>query len=370
VTAIDERKSTPDTNLYGLQILRGVAAVLVLLHHQAQVIGDRITHSLDLTVLDNGAFGVDLFFPISGFVIYLSALKLQERNGTWQDFASRRFIRVAPLYWGFTIVKLLIFVAAPGVFAHFKFTPWNALGSFLFLPLYNYAQVPEPILSVGWTLAYEMLFYAIITVALFARLHVLRFTAITVLVLGIAGIFIPAGLGGLTYLADPIELEFLGGIVVASLYLRGWRLPVWASVCLLPIMFVFALTHAGGPSNLEFRPIRALLWGIPGVVIVACVVGLEDYVRRIPNRLALLVGDASYSLYLTHTFILPACGLLALRLHFSGLTGAIAYILGSGLIALVVAVLFHRGVELPMLAALNRRRLPWSARIGEKVRAV
>jgi exopolysaccharide production protein ExoZ len=347
-------------NLFGVQILRGVAAILVLLHHQTQVIADRIPSALDLSILDNAAFGVDLFFPISGFVIYLSAVKLQEKSQTWQDFAWRRFVRVAPLYWAFTVLKLSIFFLAPSVFSHYHFTLWNAVASFLFLPAYNSYHAPEPVLSVGWTLAYEMLFYAIVTIALFARVRVLMFTAVAVTILATAGIFIPPGLGGLTYLADPIELEFLGGMAIAALHRRGWRLPVWASSCLLPIMFVLALGYPDGPHALEFKPIRAVFWGIPGIVIVAGVVGLESYIRRLPNRLALLIGDASYSLYLTHTFILPALGLVAFRFHLSGSPGAIAYILGSGGIALIVAVFFHRLVELPMLAVLNRRRTSWA----------
>jgi exopolysaccharide production protein ExoZ len=328
---------------------------LVLLCHQTQVVRDKIATHLDLTILDNGAFGVDLFFPISGFVIYLSVVRLQEKGGSWQGFASRRFIRIAPLYWGFTILKLLIYVVMPSAFAHYHFTLWNAIGSFLFLPAYNHEGVPLPVLSVGWTLSYEMLFYSIVSIALFARTGVLMISALTISILAVAGLFFTPGLGGLTYLAAPIELEFLGGMVVAALYLRGWRVPTLASVCLLPIMFGLALGHPGDAAALALKPVRVLYWGVPGIVIVACVAGLEDYVRRLPRRLPLLIGDASYSLYLTHTLIVPAFGLIAVALHLSGASGCITYILASGAAALIVAVVIHRCVEVPMLDALHRR---------------
>jgi len=344
----------PERNLLGVQALRGIAAILVVLHHQTQVIADKIPNSLNLTILDNGAFGVDLFFPISGFVIYLSASKLTGKPGAANDFLWRRFLRVAPMYWAFTILKLVIFFAAPGLFAHYRFMPWNTIASFLFLPTYNHEYALQPVLAVGWTLAYEMLFYAIVATALSARSNIFFFCCALITILSTIGIFIPRDLGALTYLADPIEMEFLGGMAIGVLYLRGWRLSPRISLILLPLMLVVALGHSGGAANLEFKAIRAIYWGIPGVVMLACTVGIEAYVRALSTRVAQIIGDASYSLYLTHTFVLPAAGLVAVRLHMTGTSGCVTYILGSGAIALAVAIVFHRLVEAPVLTALNR----------------
>ena len=74
-------------------------------------------------------------------------------------------------------------------------------------------------------------------------------------------------------------------------------------------------------------------------------------------ELALLIGNASYSLYLTHAFILPAFGLLAAALHFSAWWGCIGYILASGTVAVVAAILIHRKIEMPMMAALSRKHI-------------
>jgi exopolysaccharide production protein ExoZ len=145
-------------------------------------------------------------------------------------------------------------------------------------------------------------------------------------------------------------------MTIAALYLKGWRLPVWVSACLLPVMFFLALTHPGGAATLEYQSTRVIFWGIPGIVIVGCVLGLEGYIRRFPMQGALLIGDASYSLYLTHAFILPAFGLLVAALHFSGWWGCIGYILASGIVAVLAAILVHRTIEMPMMTALSRQR--------------
>ena len=343
-------KSAIIPRFYSVQILRGLAAVLVVLHHQAQAAEDLFPHPPSLAVLHRGAFGVDIFFPISGFVMFLTASALlarPPRPRDWQHFAWRRFLRVAPTYWGFTLLKLALLVAVPSVLVHFHFLLWNAVAAFLFLPAINALGVPEPPLVVGWTLVYEVFFYLLVTVAIARRLPLLRWCAVVIVPAALLGLVIPHRLGGLTYLADPIELEFLAGMLIALAAARLQRVPRLLAAVTGVAALAFALLHR--TLNLEFQPLRVLAWGIPGVLILLAAVALETRVDLSRQRALLLLGDASYALYLTHTFTVPVTRSLARPLHLHGNASVALFLLAGVLACLVVGILFHVWVERPLL---------------------
>lgn len=98
-----------------------------------------------------------------------------------------------------------------------------------------------------------------------------------------------------------------------------------------------------------------LTWGIPAFAIVAGAVSLEPFVAPNLPRWLLTLGDASYSIYLSHGFVLPAFGLLFGRVFSpgawtEGLT-VILCLLVSSIVGWVVFVL----IESPMLRVLRRR---------------
>jgi exopolysaccharide production protein ExoZ len=365
---------TDKRRFYGIQILRGVAALLVLFHHQIQVAGDRIPGAPSPRFLLNGAFGVDLFFPISGFVMFLSASSLLRKKpvGTslWRQFGWRRIVRVVPLYWLMTCVKLLIFFLIPAAMLHFRLIPSNVVGSFLFIPAFDHNHVPEPVLPVGWTLNYEMLFYLIVTVALALRLSLLRFVSIVIVILAAIGLLVPQfhshSWGAWTYLADPIELEFLAGLLMAGFLIRVQATPVWLSVVVFFGALCFALL-VPTPGLLEFTPLRPLLWGIPGALMVWSVLALDPHWDLARQRVLLLLGDASYSLYLVQGFLMPAVGALAAHLHLHGAPGLVIFFGLSTVATIAVAIVVHLYVELPMLNLLSHGRPSWSLRSNASV---
>jgi len=357
-------QSHPKTDrFYSVQILRGLAAVLVVLHHQSHIAIPVFGWQPSTRFFDNGAFGVDLFFPISGFVIYLTASSLlrQDRSAPdWRDFAWRRFLRVAPPYWFFTVLKLALFFAVPATMLHYRFQASNTVAGFLFLPAYNFEHAPEPPLGVGWTLNYEMLFYAMVTLSIACRRPVLRFCAPIITTLAILGLIIPHAWSAFSYLADPIELEFLAGMFIAAGFREIQRLPWWVPAAILPAALTFALILAPGGSTLIFQPQRALFYGIPGALVLASVVALEPRLNLRPQRSLLLLGDASYSLYLLHTFIVPATGLAVHPLRLAGAMGLLCFFVLGLALCVGASIAFHLYVELPMFAALTRYRMPWS----------
>src|ERR1700756_2337701 len=148
--------NSQSTSLLSIQALRAVAALLVLAGHISTIlIAEHKAASFPLFAL--GPFGVDLFFVISGFVMVYSSERLFGQPGAPFKFFARRLARIVPLYWAAT--SILVWFVVP--YASTK----AVLGSFLFAP-----HIPSeaPLLFVGWTLIFEMFFYAVFAIALLA----------------------------------------------------------------------------------------------------------------------------------------------------------------------------------------------------------
>jgi|UPI00068CBCFF exopolysaccharide production protein ExoZ len=351
---------------YGIQILRGVAAVLVLFHHQVVALRDlRIPGAEHFFFLLRGAFGVDIFFPVSGFVMFLTAsaaLRRTDSVNAAAEFTWRRLIRILPLYWIFTTLKLAAdrFTVSGSLVAHFGL--WYIAASYLFLPAYNPHGQVLPILPVGWTLAYEAMFYLVVALCIRWRAPLLTWCALAIGVSSLIGIYIPHAWGALTWMANPIELEFLGGLFLAALCQRKILLPSPLAVL---IIISCVLWIASIPWEAEESLLRAALWGIPGCLLLWSFTSLERGLNLSKRRLLLLLGDASYSLYLVHLFIVPLTARLVARLHPGGLISLTLAQLAGAMGTIGVAILVHTRIELPLMSFFLGR-VPWSLRVAEE----
>ena len=147
-------------------------------------------------------------------------------------------------------------------------------------------------LPVGWTLTYEFLFYLLFTLALALRVDVLRVLVPGLGLFVIVALFRREGWPAWTILFNTIVVEFIFGVVLAKLLLRGWVLPNAAAACLVVAGFALILAV---PETSE--SLRVLTWGVPALAIVAGAVCLERRVATMLPRWLLVLGDASYSIY-------------------------------------------------------------------------
>jgi exopolysaccharide production protein ExoZ len=318
--------------LQSIQHLRAVAAIGVVLYHACQWGHARF---------EIGASGVDLFFVISGFVI---GLGLDDAAATPAGFMARRVWRVAPPYWLVTLALLLIALVWPRWLPEVEVEPAHVILSLLFIPHVNPDQIPFPILPVGWSLTYEMIFYVLAAACLTQpprrRLGLLAAGLVAMPIFGVN--VHPA----FFLFANPMMLQFLAGALVARAYRRG-ALPRygggWAMVGAAGLAYV-ALYWFDLYGSL-FRP---LAWGAPATLLVAGAVSLEreGHWPRFPalDRL----GEASYSIYLMHW---PVVVMLAQTL---GVRPAWVFIPLSSLCAVGAGLVFWRWVERP-LPRLRRR---------------
>lgn len=304
--------------------------------------------------------GVDIFFVISGFIMVHATRGFKPastRGGQALDFFVRRLIRVVPLYWLALLWHNKGPIARGGADV-------GLLADFAFIPRFNPKHPNEiwPSLVPGWTLNYEMLFYVLFAVALFCgrRRYIALVAAMSSLVL--AGVLFEFQSAPAVFWTGSILAEFLLGMGVYALF-AAKRLvpstPVAIGLCLLGFVGL-AIPNYGLPSLIVDGPFAALIvWS-----------GL--YVGRAmrPQRLLGLVGDASYSIYLTHLFVFPFCYAL---LNAWGMKPPTPFsitvvIVVCCSVATVVGLLVHWVVEKPLLRIMSAawrggmRRTPSPAR--------
>jgi exopolysaccharide production protein ExoZ len=325
-----QNSGTP--RIYLIQYLRAVSALMVVFHHAR--------NPWDWTVnpfssIDVGQAGVDLFFVISGFIMVHV-----ERSARPDEFMIRRIIRVVPLYWMATTLAIVKDAAA----GH-AYTPSEALMSYMFLPFRNAGENMGffPILVPGWTLNYEMAFYLVFALALALRGVGVWLIPFGLLLFGLFAIaFNLAGETIKAFYFDPIVLEFLAGALLAIIYrhLSGrWTLALAAA---LPVgIALLFLLPAEWP--------RALGWGLPATLIVFGALYVERNIGELRWKPLLMLGNASYSIYLTHTLFMGAIARVVSKVLGYGLLGFSTFMAATVGASIVVGCLVYLYVETPVI---------------------
>ena len=271
--------------LWSIQYLRAFAAFGVVLFH-----------SLDGTGHDFpfGAAGVDLFFVISGFLMWTTTAREDAEIGR---FVVSRLRRIVPLYWIATSLTLALSSLAPHFFYQATWQPVRVIKSLLFVPQTGIQGGIFPVLYQGWTLQYEMFFYALFALAMCFALR-RRLWVLTAIIGGLTltGMIVPETQDPLlsTY-TDPICLEFLAGAWTARLCAAG-RMPPLAAAALVPLGFVGLWLSDHFSAQMEGY--GTVVNAATASAIVAGLVWLEQ-AGRMP-RIAWLKfgGEASYAIYL------------------------------------------------------------------------
>ncbi len=368
--------------LVAIQILRALAALMVVWHH-ARHEADLLAGRGAGATLDPGTFlpwwgGVDLFFVISGLVIVLAGDRLFGQPDGRRRFLAHRVARVVPLYWLVSLAYLALALLRPdllGEAAALVHDPGALLAGFLFWPAARPDGTIQPLYGLGWTLNYEAFFYGLFAVGLgFGRRGAVAWLVLALLLLVAAGALLPGLPLPVRYWANPIVLEFAAGAGLALAYRSGFRppLPVRAGLAILGALGLVLAARALAGLGEADGFLRPLLVGIPAALLVAAALGPERGAAQVarlpaPVRGLTILGDASYALYLVHPFALRLVreGLLRLGLapvlHPWG--GMVLMLAGS----VAAALLVHRLVERPLTRWARTRLDP--AQAQNRVRA-
>jgi len=352
-----------------IQLLRAGAALLVVLCHGSGELL-KTPNAAALSILElmtqKGLFGVDIFFVVSGFIMYSISNRRLEEVGYAGQFLADRIIRIAPLYYVVITLMICVTILAPGLKHHNPLNIEYILSSYCFVPTINpITKAPEPIIGIGWTLNYEMFFYSIFafSILVFRRR---AFYAIIAILIGsyIIGRVFPVNEIVFQSWTHSIILEFMFGILIARLYTSSWRLPGLIAALLVAGGAIAWMSL--GPSTEGFA-YRGFIWGVPAALIVGgLVLSSRDRTREKGPVFAglIVVGDASYSLYLTHLFVMRIFVVIFSHTRLTGIAYTCLYLIVFTLGAICVAVLSYRYFELPTnrighrsLKSWNRNRL-------------
>ena len=210
--------------VHSLQYLRAGAAWLVVFHHYMQIVHD-FQHTTILGYIFSwyGDFGVDVFFVISGFVMYYT---VSIKEYSVQSFLIGRLVRIAPAYWVATMVLLAASLVYQEAYAWTKWTPESLVQSLLFIPNENPSGIGVyPFLTVGWTLNIEIFFYGLLGFSLILG-KPRQFLVCGALLVVIPFVWHPDWVYG-HVLSNKMLVEFVIGLAIGYMYLnwpsvRGW----------------------------------------------------------------------------------------------------------------------------------------------------
>jgi exopolysaccharide production protein ExoZ len=327
-----------------IQYLRALAAMMVVWVHSVFVIP-----SIAERLGGYGGSGVNLFFVISGFVMVVTTTK---NDMTPAEFFLRRLIRVAPLYWLATIAMIAIASIVPVMTGHsFTQMPYSASAiakSLLFVPFTAIEGSPGsvwPIVQQGWTLNYEMFFYTLFALSLAAparvRLPALSVTLVSLVVIG--RVFGPFAHAVASTYSNSYLLEFVAGIILAQSWLRG------GSRDSLPqslFLIVFGFYCLGSLNS------RLTVLGGAFLVVAGC---LSPKICAIQNRPLMDLGNASYSIYLTHQFVLEALAWSWMRVFpLATWTSSVFFMSLALVLCALAGCLCYRFIERPLTSHLRR----------------
>jgi exopolysaccharide production protein ExoZ len=345
--------------LNNLQALRAIAAIMIVLFHfmNSGVFRDSWA-AIVIELYQYLTLGVDVFFVLSGFIITLSVYKSKERAFKRRRFIISRIIRIYPVYWVFFLL-LVIFFSLPGVSGDLGGSDY-LFKSFFLLPVFDESLMFYPLLFVGWSLTFELYFYFIFSLVYSKSL---RFMIITLLFCLI--VFYQIGdfvsYEPLKYLLQSnLILEFVAGVLVFSLYQSKYWLFVvkskWFVTLVLGAVVIVAFVIYD-KSDIQLR-----------LACSATILMLFLLFDRITlnSKTLVIIGNASYTLYLSHATIQMVCSGLWKRGFLMPPAGfEILAVIVATILCIIFAVYFYKYIEKPMTGYLNEAYISFHKR--EKV---
>ena len=347
--------------LGNIQALRGIAVLLVIFCHM-QAIEQKYGRGAHLLPdwFDYAKASVDLFFVISGLVIATVTRGQFQSLRAARHFFFQRITRIYPPYWLYSAVVLMIWLYHPEMVNSAQGSRVNILASFLLLP-----QDLLPLLMVGWTLIHEMYFYVVIAMVIpFIPERMFPFW------LALWALVVILGSGYLMTNTDrdynpairvalhPFTLEFIGGAACALLLnytLRGHARFIMGLGVVAFLVATFWLDTNDLTLNTEgWR--RVLFFGIPALLVVHGAASAEIGGTLYFPKMLRAVGDASYSLYLSHVLVLSAIGRVWAQLNNPGVISHIVILVTMLLATLIVGLMSYRWVEVPILNKIRTWR--------------
>lgn len=340
--------SNSKDTINSLQALRAYAAISVMIGHSLLEVLANFEippHFNEFPLLA----GVDIFFVISGFIMFHTSQNLFGVVGSPLTFWHRRFIRIVPLYWLFTTLMVLTLLVLGSLVRATEFDLWNVISSYLFYPTERPGGRIAPVLSLGWTLNYEMFFYVLFGIALLLpkKIGTISLLVALVLIVLAGNIFSPRD-AALRFWSDSIILEFGFGVVLGIIYpILKQNQGKPASILLIILGFSLLILLS------SFELPRFIMGGIPALLLVTGGLMLPSNIQEKTPNFVLLLGSSSYALYLCHRFILRLLTIVFDKIHVQPAVEIPMYVITALTLSVASSIAVFRYIETPILAALK-----------------
>lgn len=331
--------------------MRAIAALMVVITHSAYKVNQL---SVDSKIsFGVGGFGVDLFFMISGFVIFMS---VSGKNIKIKDFIYDRIVRIIPLYWIVTTLALFVFVYEPRL-VNSSGGGVNIINSYFLIP-----SDSKFLIQNGWTLSYEFYFYILMSVFIFlfskdSSRGIGLFSLLNSLVL-IGALFKIDSLI-FSFMTDAYLTEFSLGVFIYFLWRRSYIPgPIFGLLfiilsCSLMLLYELNLLTVSR-FFISFLSASLIFFGF---------ICLEPFIRdKVETRFVKILvelGSSSYSLYLFHPFFLSFVFILFKysNLVVSGYIQLFFYLLVSVVFSHIIYHRIERPITYYLKSIKNRKEI-------------
>lgn len=342
-----------------LDALRGIAALMVVLFHYSMPYQDRVSYA----VFKYGTTGVDLFFIISGFVIFQSISRVKSAG----EFLINRFSRLYPTYWTAVTFTLLVYIFTENVVTHnHRAIHWDMY--WYNLTMFQYYAGVDDFDGPYWTMIIEMVFYLLMCVLLMTRL--IKFTVPILVLMVIMTTLLTEYYKGQEVVWDiliyfPLSQFlplFLSGIIfyrIAVFKERRIRFFLLLIGCYLAQILLF--NHGGRSRGFITHAEYKLMLTIYYTLFFLFVYGKLHW---IVNPVTLFLGKISFPLYLIHQYVSLHC-----IIHNMSLAGFNFYFIQFAValpICLVVATIIAFTVERRASAYIRKRLIAGYEWIGRQ----
>lgn len=333
---------------------RGGMTLLVVLAHINLLVDCNLFHGLFI----QGWCGVDFFFVLSGFLMIWT---YNERTSPIA-YVKKRFIRIYPVYWMYTLVTLImnlfiVLIFDSSLISWINLDLSGLIRSFLCLPT-NVAINEMPIIPPAWTLSYEIFFYII---SLFLYIYGRRiFRGILIvwggLIITRTGFIISNPY--IDFILDPLFLEFLGGMLIAQIikYKKSKKIE---NVISLGVGIVWLVVF-WSMENMEIDILthfnRVFKFGVAFAFIVYGAVGLEisgmfKNRKNFGSSILEFLERISFSLYLVHYPLVAMLSIMCRKLHISAIVAFVAI----SFICILAGGISHYLIEKNIIYVCNKK---------------
>lgn len=320
-----------------IHFLRGIAALLVFVYHVYFIL--KIYIDISIPAVYNFHIGVDIFFVISGFIIFtvINRVKIIDIDYI-KKFITARVIRICPQYITVSIVMYVLYVYIAGNPRDLHLI--DLIKSIFFIPFMSSDGV-YPVLGVGWTLNYEFFFYILTTICLLIfrnkYLFWLYLIVFTIVIVGQQSIGLLSNIVAFKFWANPIIIEFLVGISIGILYSRILKRDTFLNITIIILIISFFILHLQVFENLRFQILSLSI-----VLLLLSLDNFQIFKKIFKLRIFIFMGNISYSFYLVHQPVLSFLGKL---FNYFSIIESRVFIILFAILSLLLSIFLSKALD-------------------------